>query len=127
MTPNNSSFWERLSRKRLTNFLMSALTELLRQFGSSVIGGGNLLEQLGVVKILVIDSTYFKLWDGSRADYPGTSTKAGIKWHACFNILTGKLHWFELTQGSTHDRKCFPEMESLRLSLVIVDAWILGF
>jgi IS4 transposase len=27
--------------------------------------------------------------------------------------LTGKLHWFELTPGSTHDRKCFQELESL--------------
>jgi len=118
---NNSSFWERLSRKRLTNFLRLAIRELLRPFGSSIIGSGNRLEQLGVIKIRVVDSTYFKLWDGAADDYPGTGTNAGIKWHAGFDILTGKLHWFELTQGSTHDRKCFPEIESLRLSLVIVD------
>ena len=48
---SRSSFWERISRKRLTGFLISAITELLRQFGTSIIGGGCLLEQLGVVKI----------------------------------------------------------------------------
>lgn len=92
---SHGSFWERLSRKRLTNFLRLAINELLRQFGSSIIGGGNLLEQLGVVKIIVVDSTYFKLWNGSADDYPGTGTSAGIKWHTGFDILTGKLHWFE--------------------------------
>jgi len=116
-----NSFWERLSRKRITGFLKAAITELLRQFGTSIIGGGCLLERLGVSKILVVDSSYFSLWDGSKDDFPGTGTTAGIKWHAGFNILTGKLHWFELTQGSTHDRKCFPDLESLRFALIIVD------
>ena len=118
---SRSSFWERISRKRLTGFLISTITELMRQFGTSIIGGGCLLEQLGVVKILVVDSTYFSLWDGSADDFPGTGTNAGIKWHACFDILTGELHWFELTQGSTHDRKCFPDVKSLSFTLVIVD------
>lgn len=36
-------------------------------------------------------------------------------------MLTGELHWFELTQGSIHDRKCFPDIESLSFTLVIVD------
>jgi len=118
---SRSSFWERISRKRLTGFLIAAITELLRQFGTSIIGGGCLLEQLGVVRILVVDSTYFSLWDGATDEFPGTGTNAGIKWHACFDILTGELYWFELTQGSTHDRKCFPDVESLSFTLVIVD------
>ena len=118
---SRSSFWERISRKRLTGFLISAITELLKQFGTSIIGGGCLLEQLGVVKILVVDSTYFSLWDGASDKFPGTGTTAGIKWHACFDILTGELHWYELTQGSTHDRKCFPDVKSLSFALVIVD------
>ncbi|MDM8561468.1 hypothetical protein [Candidatus Parabeggiatoa sp. HSG14] len=48
-------------------------------------------------KILVVDSTYFSLWEGAADEFPGTGTNAGIKWHACFDILTGELHWFELT------------------------------
>ena len=31
------------------------------------------------------------------------------------------MHWFEITPGSTHDRKCFPNINSLRKKLVIVD------
>ena len=118
---SRSGFWERISRKRLGGFLLSVISELLRQFGSSIIGGGNLLEQLGVIRILIIDSTYLRLWDGASDEFPGTGTHAGIKWHACFDILTGELFWFELTQGSTHDSQCFPEIESLNLSLVIMD------
>ncbi len=95
MTQKNiarSSFWERFARKRLTNFLLIVISELLRQFGTSIIGGGCILELLGVSKILVVDSSYFSLWDGSKDDFPGTGTTAGIKWHACFNVLTGELH-----------------------------------
>jgi hypothetical protein len=66
------SFWEKLSRQRLTGFLISAITELLRQLGTSIIGGGCLLEQLGVVRILVVDSTYLSLWDGAADDFPVT-------------------------------------------------------
>jgi hypothetical protein len=74
-----SCFWERLSRKRVTYFLKAAITELLRQLGTSIIGGGSLLERLGVSQILVVDSSYFSLWDGSKEDFPGTGTTAGIK------------------------------------------------
>lgn len=118
---SRSSFWERLTRKRLTKFLKLAITELLKQFGTYIIGGGNLLEKLNVTGILVIDSSYFTLWDGSKDNYPGVSTNAGIKLHVCFNILTGKLHWFEITPGSTHDRKCFPDLKSLIGKLIITD------
>ena len=62
---SRSSFWERLSRKRLTQFLNKAIIELLKQFGTSLIGGGNLLEKLNITGILVIDSSSFVLWDGS--------------------------------------------------------------
>jgi len=35
--------------------------------------------------------------------------------------LTGELHWFEITPGSTHDRKCFPNLDSLVGKLIIAD------
>ena len=59
---SRSSFWERLTRKRLTKFLKLAITELLKQFGTYIIGGRNLLEKLNVTGILVIDSSYFMGW-----------------------------------------------------------------
>ena len=35
--------------------------------------------------------------------------------------MTGELHWFEITPGSTHDRKCFPNLGSLVGKLIIAD------
>ena len=116
-----SSFWERLSRKRLTKFLKLVITALLQQFGASVIGGGNLLERLNITGILIIDSSSFVLWDGSKDNFPGVSTTASVKLHVCFDILTGELHWFDITPGSTHDRKCFPDLNTLTGKLIIAD------
>lgn len=105
----------------MTKFLRLAITELLKQFGTSIIGVNKLLERLNVTGVLVIDSSYFTLWDGSKDNYPGVGTTAGIKLHTCFDIFTGKLHWFEMTPGSTHDRKCFPNLESIIGKLIIAD------
>jgi len=116
-----SSFWERFSRKRLTGFLKAVIVKLTKNLGTSIIGGGGLLNQLGITNVLVVDSSYFTLWDGATDDFPGTSTYAGIKWHTCFDVLTGKMYWFEITPGSTHDSKCFPNINSLCKKLVIVD------
>jgi hypothetical protein len=69
-----SSFWERFSRKRLTGFLKAVIVKLIKQLGTSVIGGGGLLNQLGITNVLVVDSSYFTLWDGATNDFPGTST-----------------------------------------------------
>ncbi|HID04118.1 MAG TPA: IS4/IS5 family transposase, partial [Desulfobacterales bacterium] len=117
---SRSAFWERLSRNRLKQFLKSSITELLKQLGTTVIGG-DLAKKLGISGILLVDSSSFSLWDGAKDDFPGVSTTAGIKWHTCIDILTGKLHWFELTPSSTHDRKCFPDLATLRSKLVIMD------
>lgn len=76
---------------------------------------------LNVTEILVIDSSYFSLWNGSKDDFPGVGTTAGVKLHTCFNILSGKLHSFDITAGSTHDRKCFPNLDSLIGKLIISD------
>ena len=69
----------------------------------------------------MVDSSSFSLWDGAKNDFPGVRTTAGIKWHTCVDIMTGKLHWFELSPSSTHDRKCFPNLAKLGSKLVIVD------
>jgi len=70
---------------------------------------------------LIIDSSSFVLWDGSKDNFPGVSTTASVKLHVCFDILTGELHWFDITPGSTHDRKCFPNLDSLVGQLIITD------
>ncbi len=116
-----SSFWERLSRNRLKKFLQTAVSKFLMQLGSSIISAGGLLKQLGVIDIYMIDSCSFTLWDGAQDNFPGTKTYAGIKLHACFNLLNGKFNWFELTPSSTHDRNCFPDLTFLVSKLIIVD------
>lgn len=116
-----SAFWERISRARLKNFLKASITELMKRLGTSVLGGGGLLNQLGVTGILVVDSSTLNRRDGAKEDFPGTATHAGIKWHACFDLLTGQLHWFELTPSSTNDHKCFPDLTLVCGKLVMVD------
>ena len=118
---SRSAFWERLSRRRLKNYLRRVVGELMSQMSRSALIGTELLDQLGVSAIRLIDSSSISLWDGAKKTFPGTRTTAGIKWHACFNLLTGVMSWFELTPSSTHDRNCFVELKSLRGELAIFD------
>jgi len=116
-----SSFWERLAGNRLKKLLKAAVSKLLIQLGTTVIGPKGLLKQLGIIDILIVDSCTFTLWNGAQDDFPGIKTYAGIKMHAGFNLLTGKFNWFEMTPSSTHDQKGFPDLQSLVGKLVIVD------
>jgi hypothetical protein len=118
---SRSAFWERLARPRLKNYLKGVVAELMSQLSTSALIGGELLSRLGVSAIKLIDSSSISLWDGAKGAFPGTRTTAGIKWHACFDLLTGVMSWFELTPTSTHDRKCFVDLKSLKGVLVIFD------
>ena len=100
--------------KMLVADLMQALSERTKD-------ARKLPAILGVTQILLVDSSSISLWDGSKEEFPGTWTTAGIKWHACFDLLTGVMTWFELTPSSTNDRKCFPNVESLKGKLIIFD------
>ena len=68
---SRSAFWERISRVRLKNFLTATIIELMKQLATSVLGGGGLLNQLGVTSIIKVDSTSFALWDGAKEDLEG--------------------------------------------------------
>ena len=118
---SRSAFWERLATKRLKQWLQLLLESCITQLSMSVLGGGDWQHQLGVTKILVIDSCSFTLWDGAESDYPGTRTTAGIKWHACFDLLRGSLVWFKLTPTTTNDSQCFPDLRGINGGLVIFD------
>jgi len=118
---SRGSFWERLASNRLKTLLRAAVSKLLTQLSTTVIGPRGLLKQLGIIGIEIVDSCIFTLWDGASDDFPGVKTNAGIKLHSCFNPLTGKFSWFDMTPSSTHDRKCFPDLQSLIGKLVIVD------
>lgn len=118
---SKGAFWERLSRNRLKNILHDILAELMKKIPSLAIVGEEILDKLKVTSILLIDSSSITLWDGAKKSYPGTRTTAGIKWHACFNLLSGKMEWFSTTATSVHDRKCFPAVNSLKGKLIIFD------
>ena len=118
---SRSAFWERLSRDRLKNFLSQTVSGLIGQLSQTTLTVSGILRVLGVKAIQLVDSSSFTLWDGSQEDFPGTRTHAGIKWHACFDVLRGALVWFQLTATSIHDRRCFPDISLLKDKLTIFD------
>ena len=117
---SRSSFWERLSSKRLKNFLYAVVSALMTELSMKTVNGNDLLTALGVIQIQLVDSSSISLWDGAKEDYPGTRTTAGIKWHACFDLLTGVMNWFQFTPTATNDSKCFPKQD-LEKKLTIFD------
>ncbi len=118
---SKGAFWERLSRNRLKNMLQHLVADLIKKIPSLAIVGEEILDKLKVTSILLIDSSSITLWDGAKKSYPGSRSFAGIKWHACFNLLSGKMEWFSTTATSVHDRKCFPNVGSLKGKLIIFD------
>jgi len=93
----------------------------MTQLSGGMLIGPEILPLLGVSGVFLVDSSSFTLWGGAKNDYPGTFTTAGIKWHACFNLLSGKLSWYEFTSTSVHDRNCFPDLALFKGKLVIFD------
>jgi len=118
---SKGAFWERLSRKRLKNILRTILADLITTLPSLAVAGEDILNKLKVTSILLIDSSSITLWDGAKESFPGTRTFAGIKWHACFNLLSGKMEWFSTSSTSVNDRKCFPNVDYLKGKLIIFD------
>ena len=118
---SKGAFWERLSRKRLRNILRDILADLIKKIPSLAIAGEEILNKLKVTSILLIDSSSITLMDGAQESFPGTRTVAGIKWHACFNLLSGKMEWFSTSSTSVNDRKCFPNVDWLNGKLIIFD------
>ena len=115
------AFWERLSGNRLKRNLQDVITELMVRLATSVQVSETILKRLGVIAIELVDSSSVTLLAGAENAFPGTRTKASIKWHASFDLLSGLLAWFQLTPGKRHDRKCFPDFASLKGKLVIFD------
>lgn len=118
---SRSAFWERLSRNRLKNFLRNIVAELMRNLHAPIGISNNILNLLDVKGIRLVDSSSITLKECAKEIFPGTFTSASIKWHACFDLLTGAMTWFQLTPGKVHDRRCFPDINSLQGMLVIFD------
>lgn len=118
---SKGAFWERLSRNRLKGILHDLMGRLMSRLSSVTRIGEKLLHQLGVSALYLVDSSSITLGDDACESYPGTRTPAAIKWHACFDLLLGRMTWFEITAASVHDRKCFPDIRSLAGKLILFD------
>ena len=120
-TISRSSFWERLSGNRFNKTLKKILKSLIRKVAATNKISKKTLSILNVKDILLIDSSSNTLWDGSKDNFPGTRTNAGVKLHASFSLLTGLLSWFSITSTSRHDSQEFPKVKSLYKKLIIFD------
>lgn len=118
---SKGAFWERLSGQRLKTMLEEVLAELMTRLSCQAVSDLRGLSQLKVKGIYLLDSSTLSLCQGARHTYPGAWTTAAVKWHACFELLSGQLRWFELTPGTTHDRQCFPPLKSLAGQLILFD------
>lgn len=124
---SRSAFWERLSGKRLKYLLRKVVAELMVNLNLSNRVNKDILHLLGVKAIKAVDSSSITLKDVAKRAFPGTFTDASIKWHVCFDILSGMMGWFQLTSGKVHDSKCFPDINSLRGELIIFDLGYYNF
>jgi hypothetical protein len=118
---SRGAFWERLAGNRFKKIMESLVEKLMSNTIGLALTASDILCLLKVTGILLIDSSIIRLSDEARRKFPGTRSKAGIKWHACFNLLSGQLKWFKLTASKVHDRKCFPDLDLIKGKLIIFD------
>lgn len=117
-----SSFWERMASDTLTKLLYALVKKLMANLVIKSLRGGKVLKKLKLKKIVLIDSSTISLWDCVSKIFPGTWTTAGIKLHACFDLMSGKMEWFESSPSSSNDRKHFPNIgDFIKGTLFIFD------
>ena len=118
---SRGAFWERLAGNRLRKMMESLVERLMSNTIGTALLASDMLNSLNVLGILILDSSTITLTDGAKKNHPGTGGKAGIKWHACFDIFSGHLEWFKLTESRVHDSQCFPDLKLLKGKLIIYD------
>jgi hypothetical protein len=118
---SRGAFWERLAGNRFKKIMESLVEKLMSNTIGLALISSDILRLLKVTGVLLIDSSTIKLSDDARRKFPGTRSKAGIKWHACFDLFSGQLKWFKLTASKVHDRKCFPDVELIKGKIIIYD------
>ena len=119
-----SSFWERMATKRLSDFLAQSIRELVARMAGDLEIDREILGKLGVLGIFLLDSSSITLPKSAKDDFPAPRNNvvpAAVKWHLCWNLLSGIGEWCCLTEAKTHDRKVFPPLEMLKGSLIIFD------
>ncbi len=119
-----SSFWQRLSSKRLTSFLTQSIREIVSKIAVELDVAIDILSILGVKAVYLIDSSSVTLPKDAKGDFPAPRSNvipAAVKCHFCWNLLSGVGQWCCITDGTTHDRKGFPPINMLKGALIIFD------
>ena len=120
-----SAFNERIGTTSLAKHLKLALEILIN---STISNDSNLVAseiavKLGVNKIIGVDSSMVTLWDGLSDVFKGTFMESAAKLHMAINLVTGSISWFDLTPGSTHDSKRFPDIQQDCLYIFDLGYW----
>lgn len=118
---SRGAFWERLAGKRFKNIMESLVAALMANTIGAALSTNQILQLLKIAGILILDSSTITLTDLAKKHFPGTGGKSGIKWHACFDLFSGKSVWFELSESRKHDSNFFPPFELLKNKLIIFD------
>lgn len=121
---SRGTFWERLATKKLQKILEELLASMFQKLACKLSISAGLLKVLGVRTILLLDSTSSSLPKSAKESFPAPRNNvapAAIKLHMCFDLIMGAVNWFLLTPATTHDRKGFPPIQSLRDCLIIFD------
>lgn len=121
---SRGTFWERLATQKLCTTLEGLLASMIQKLACKLSITADLLKVLGVRTILLLDSTSSSLPKSAKEIFPAPRNNvapAAIKLHLCFDLILGAVNWFQLTPATTHDRKGFPPIQSLRGCLIIFD------
>lgn len=117
-----SSFLDRLKTQYIVKKLYFVLNTIMMEFKNSLVYEEiNFLNKIGVKKIMAVDSTMVTLWDALSLKFPGTFNYSAVKLHACIDLITGAVAWYQHTPGSTHDSQCFPSLRGTQKNLFIFD------
>lgn len=119
-----STFWQRLSSKRLTDTLSHTIRRLVGELAGSLSINQDILAKIGVANVYLHDASSVTLPSGAKSDFPAPRSNvipAAIKWHLCLNLFSGIGEWFCLTDAKTHDRNGFPPLGILKGALIIFD------
>lgn len=121
---SRGSFWERMASKRLSKDLFKLLNSLIDEVRVGLGVGADIVEAIGVSKIVALDSSSFSLNEGASEEYPAPRKNvipAAMKIHLLYDLFGGIGEWFQMTPATTHDRKGFPPLDILKGALIIFD------
>jgi hypothetical protein len=113
-----------MASKRLAKHLLTLLSSLIGELRVGLDIGTEIIQSLGVTRIVIHDSSSFTLPDAASEEFPAPRNNvipAAMKVHLLFDLFRGTQQWFDITPATTHDRKGFPPLELLKGALIIFD------